>query len=218
MNRWHARPRNWLIVAAFCTGFVCAAVWPLLTAYALGTIVAVCALWFGTRKLLTERRPAPAAEPAPAEQPSVCCCVCGGPKTVYENCNGLLFCWPCADCSCDQTPCVRTGIHDPTVSSEAADRARRVRVGGALREYLKANTAPPLRDQFGQTLPSLFSATEYDLADVAIAELAPELEALARVRKARDRIAHADPRNDAIWALDELDAALDNPAAEGGNR
>jgi len=53
-------------------------------------------------------------------RPAYRCCVCGGPNTVYENCYGNWFCWPCADCPCGQTPCVRTGTNDPAVSAEAA--------------------------------------------------------------------------------------------------
>lgn len=55
-----------------------------------------------------------AAEPGPREV----CCVCGSPDVVYHNCDEQPFCWPCADCGCNQIPCVRTGINDPAVSAE----------------------------------------------------------------------------------------------------
>lgn len=50
------------------------------------------------------------------------CCVCGGSPVVYRNYREQPFCWPCADCSCNQDVCVRTGINDPAVSGDAALR------------------------------------------------------------------------------------------------
>jgi hypothetical protein len=57
--------------------------------------------------------------PEPAPSSREVCCVCGSPDVGYHNCNEQAFCWPCADCGCNQTPCVRTGVNDPAVSSEA---------------------------------------------------------------------------------------------------
>lgn len=50
------------------------------------------------------------------------CCVCGGGRIVYRSYRDQPFCGPCADCGCGETPCVRTGINDPAVSSDAALR------------------------------------------------------------------------------------------------
>jgi hypothetical protein len=178
-TRWAARPRNWATITAACVALVCGVGWPLLTGYALGTVAGVTALWFGVRKLLTERRGARAIAYTPptrdAEQPAERCCVCGAPETPYENCNGQRFCWPCADCPCNQTPCIRTGTNDLAVSGEAAARARKVRVGNAIREYLKAHSVPVLVDPLGRPLPSALGPSEYDVAAVAIDALAPEL-------------------------------------------
>ena len=62
-----------------------------------------------------------APEPAATEatEPATCC-VCGGGPVVYRNYREQPFCWPCADCRCNQVLCVRTGINDPAVSSTAA--------------------------------------------------------------------------------------------------
>ncbi|MFD7682884.1 hypothetical protein [Streptomyces sp. NPDC060187] len=39
---------------------------------------------------------------------------------VYYNFREQPFCQACANCGCAENPCVRTGINDPAVSSEAA--------------------------------------------------------------------------------------------------
>lgn len=56
--------------------------------------------------------------PAAPEQPA--CCVCGTTEATYFNYLNLAFCPLCADCQCGQTPCERTGVNDPAVSSTAA--------------------------------------------------------------------------------------------------
>ncbi|MDH6116874.1 hypothetical protein ABH930_000293 [Kitasatospora sp. GAS204A] len=48
------------------------------------------------------------------------CCVCGSASATYFNHLGLAFCPLCADCHCSQTPCERTGVNDPAVSSVVA--------------------------------------------------------------------------------------------------
>lgn len=59
-------------------------------------------------------QPAPAATQATDER----CCVCGGSPVTYHNYRDQPFCWPCADCQCNQDVCVRTGINDPAVSAQ----------------------------------------------------------------------------------------------------
>lgn len=62
----------------------------------------------------------PDGEPCPDhDQPAERCCVCGSAAVEYHNHHERPFCWPCADCGCGETPCVRTGTNDPAVSSEA---------------------------------------------------------------------------------------------------
>lgn len=53
------------------------------------------------------------------DQPAARCCVCGGGPVVYRNYREQPFCQHCADCSCGEDPCVRTGVSDPAVSEEA---------------------------------------------------------------------------------------------------
>lgn len=57
---------------------------------------------------------------APAATEPATCCVCGGGPVVYRNYREQPFCWPCADCGCNQDLCVRTGINDPVVSVHGA--------------------------------------------------------------------------------------------------
>jgi hypothetical protein len=63
------------------------------------------------------------------------CCVCGGAPVVYHNHREQPFCWPCADCGCNQDVCVRTGLNDPTASQAAAQRDQ---LAAALAEILTA--------------------------------------------------------------------------------
>lgn len=44
------------------------------------------------------------------------CGVCGGGPVVYRNYKEQAFCQTCANCGCDQDPCVRTGINAPMES------------------------------------------------------------------------------------------------------
>jgi hypothetical protein len=80
-----------------------------------------------------------ACEWMPAAKPTEACCVCGGGSVVYRNYKEQPFCWPCADCQCAQNPCVRTGVNDPAVTEEAAERSdttQRARVDAALKQIL----------------------------------------------------------------------------------
>lgn len=62
-------------------------------------------------------RTAPVEQQVTGPEPEQCC-VCGSPETPYENYRGQLFCWPCANCPCGQTPCVRTGKPEHAVEPE----------------------------------------------------------------------------------------------------
>ncbi|WP_327376222.1 hypothetical protein OG393_21085 [Streptomyces sp. NBC_01216] len=46
-------------------------------------------------------------------QPAEQCCVCGSPNVTYHNYSQQPFCWPCADCQCALTPCVRETLYNP---------------------------------------------------------------------------------------------------------
>jgi hypothetical protein len=188
VDRWRTRPRNVAIVAAgigVVIGLVC---WTRLTLYALAGVGAAAVLWFGVRKLLTERRAAsgcgtecaeghtyayqcalkpPAIDPgeilgidpdfhpwcagpqvsaaelvdesaaaqrelvhgagerlrnaAEDEAEPERCCVCGAHRVIHQVVTPAHLCGDCFLCRCGQSPCVRTGINDPAVSSEAAD-------------------------------------------------------------------------------------------------
>lgn len=48
-----------------------------------------------------------------------CCCICGIATTGTHR--GAPFCSDCADCGCNQNPCVRLGSNDPAVSATPAD-------------------------------------------------------------------------------------------------
>jgi hypothetical protein len=117
---WGSRAVHWALTAAVLAAVVCLVGWPWPTLYALGLLAGASILLAGIRLLLTERREPPADDHT-AGAPAMRCCVCGGTSTVYENCYGNWFCWPSADCPCGETPCVRTGINDPAVSSAAAE-------------------------------------------------------------------------------------------------
>lgn len=112
------------------TGLGCAVVvclagwWPRPTLYVLGIIVLVVCVAGTARPLIGGRKSGTTPqEPEVTGTSAERCCVCGGPDTPYENYLGQPFCWPCADCPCDQVPCVRTGINDPAVSTETAAQA-----------------------------------------------------------------------------------------------
>jgi hypothetical protein len=67
------------------------------------------------------------AKETPTAGDSERCCVCGSSAVVYRNYREQPFCWPCADCDCNQDVCLRTGINDPATSETAAtlDRVRK---------------------------------------------------------------------------------------------
>ncbi|MFI0929683.1 hypothetical protein ACH4TP_38030 [Streptomyces sp. NPDC021012] len=46
-------------------------------------------------------------------QPADKCCVCGSPDVTYRNYREQPFCWPCANCRCGLTPCVRETLYKP---------------------------------------------------------------------------------------------------------
>lgn len=122
-SRWHARPRNWAIIAAAIAVMVCGVVWPMPVVGAGGALVAAVALVHGIRAFRAEQHPGPAAVVEPAtEQPAVRCCFCGAPRVIHQTVTPARLCGDCFLCRCGETPCVRTGINDPAVSSEAARR------------------------------------------------------------------------------------------------
>lgn len=58
--------------------------------------------WDGTTERASEVVQGPDAER---------CCVCAGPIVSYHNHRAQPFCWDCADCGCNQDPCVRASLY-----------------------------------------------------------------------------------------------------------
>jgi hypothetical protein len=81
-------------------------------AEAIGQSIRYRSAWLSARR----RAHGEAAETAVPSR----CATCGSLDVVYHHRDDTFSCIPCSLCHCRQTPCVRTGINDPAVSSEAA--------------------------------------------------------------------------------------------------
>lgn len=103
----------------------------------------------------------------------------------------------------------------PATPAPHPDRSRRDRIAAALRARLKLATVLRTEPPYGQ-IGSLLAATEYDLADTALAELAPELERLGTAEAALAEViavAEVIDANGIQWAADSI-----RRAAKGSDR
>lgn len=76
---------------------------------------------------------APTPPDAPDQSAEATCCVCAGSPAVYRNYRDQPFCAHCANCQCGENPCVRTGVNDRAISSDARLREQ---VAQALYDHL----------------------------------------------------------------------------------
>lgn len=207
----------WAVVAAGCAAAVCLVGWPRPTLWALGIVVGAGALLAGLRGLLAEQRRAPAG---PSRRHALAFNAVPGlhPETAR----------PTPDTSAPQ-PADQAGDHPDTL---------RNRIATTIRHALQTRTAPALTDYTGRPISGTdIGLTEYDLADIALAEitadgycphcgrgdLAPTADDWAQQAQRADTAEAAVARGLAVaevidangirWAADSIRRALQPPAA-----
>lgn len=84
------------------------------------------------------------------------CCVCRAAPATYRNFREQPFCWPCADCRCNETPCIRDANQPAGANGGPPGQAKELRVGdkGSCRHCgLELIWEPWFRDGRGPNPP-----------------------------------------------------------------